>query len=586
MKPNNVSKSDNRLPSEKSPLIGVAFLGLAILALLGVISLISQPFAYTESLRRPILEFVGLLITATLLSILAIRFGLKVKQNQKGLLYLIIVLAISFRAVMCVTPPILEIDFYRYLWDGKALAEGVSPYAYSPQQILDADFAAVGASPAQSDLQKLASLSIASDSNHTILSRVHFPNHTTIYPPVSQFVFFLVAKATPADASIAFNTLAMRIALVGFDLGTVIVLLLILQAIGRHVSWLIAYAWNPLVLKEIANSIHLDSIAIFFMMLAILFVIRARLFPRAQKSAPLSGLSLGLAVGAKLFPVVVAPAIAVALFKNGKRKSVLFSIAFLATTAVVLYPVFSRYDATAKELQTTGPLRPEQHSLELLEQELGMVPEDTTSVAVTATSKDGLTSFLSSWRMNDVIFSTLYQNFKPSSDSTEEYWYVVVPNQYRLDVVNSSIAKFSDNPAFLLTRIITLAAFAIVYLCYLPRFYSGNEQQILVGLLSILFAFLMVQPTVNPWYWVWAIPLTCFASRWGWIGISAVLSVYYTRFFFESSGWGFVYSQYDYSGVAIFDHFVAWGEAIAIILLLIFAGRLDRENSDQPDASA
>ena len=109
----------------------------------------------------------------------------------------------------------------------------------------------------------------------------------------------------------------------------------------------------------------------------------------------------------------------------------------------------------------------------------------------------------------------------------------------------------------------------------MPRFYFGDDQQILTGVLFVLFAFLMLQPTINPWYWVWAVPFTCFTSRWGWIGISAVLTVYYTKFFFESSDLVFAVNDNLYSNVEIFDHFVVWGEAMLITMLILFAGRLD-----------
>lgn len=570
---------DTMNESEKSALWRLAWLGFAMMFLFGALSLISQPFEYSETTRKPILEVVGLLISATVLSIFSVRAGIRIDQNGGALLLLIVSMAIGFRVVMGFTPPILEIDFYRYMWDGKVSVAGVSPYRYSPQQIIDAGGPGPKAKGVSPDLEKLVDLSLASAANHEILTRVHFAQHTTIYPPVSQVVFYLVGQVTPAEASTSSQTLVMRAMLVAFDLGTIFVLLLILRAVGRHPAWLIAYAWNPLVVKEISNSIHLDSIAIFFMMLAILFVIQARTQSGGRKPATFGGLSLGLAVGAKLFPVVIAPAIAVALLKYGKPKVVLFSVAFLATTSVVLYPMLSKYEGSPPtDLEVVETLSPEDRSLRLLEQASDMATQEPNSVAENSTNKDGLTSFLSSWRMNDVIFSTVYHNLKPIDDPQNEYWYVVVPNEVRQQIENSAIADVTENPAFLLTRIATLAAFAIIYLCFLPRFHGGNDLDVLAGLLFLLFSFLMLQPTVNPWYWVWAIPLTCFSSRWGWIGVSAILTIYYTRFFFDTSELAFTVNQHTYLGVDIFDHFVVWGEAILITLFIMFTGRLDFEN--------
>lgn len=556
---------------EQSALRYLAWLGLAMMLVFGVISLISQPFEYSATTRKPILEFVGLLIFATVLSIFAVRIGMRVKERRRAMLWFIFSMAIGFRAVMCFTPPVLEIDFYRYLWDGKVSVAGVSPYSYSPQQILDAG-RSVATARDKSDLQnldRLVSLSLASAANHEILNRVHFPNHTTIYPPVSQVAFQLVAKAIPDEASLATQLLALRIMLLAFDFGTILVLLLILNAIKRNAAWLIAYAWNPLVIKEISNSIHLDSIAIFFMMLAIWFTIRARGLQKGKVSAALGGFSLGMAVGAKLFPIVVAPAITVALLKGGWSKVLAFSLTFLVITAAALFPMFSNDDSSSNL----------DRSPELVQQENEPDTQDADMIVAKAVNKDGLTGFLSSWRMNDAIFSTVYHNLKPTGNQNNEYWYVVVPNQIRRQLAD--LVPESKNPAFLLTRLVTLAAFAIIYLCMLRRFYSGSDQQILTGLLYVLFAFLLLQPTFNPWYWVWVIPLTCFSNRWGWIGVSGILSIYYTRFFFLKSDLVFAFGHRSYQGVQIFEHFVVWGEVLLILLVLWFSGRVNFAKPDQ-----
>lgn len=43
-------------------------------------------------------------------------------------------LGLAMRLVWFATAPPLEDDFYRYLWDGAAVASGRSPYALSPAQ--------------------------------------------------------------------------------------------------------------------------------------------------------------------------------------------------------------------------------------------------------------------------------------------------------------------------------------------------------------------------------------------------------------------------------------------------------------------
>ena len=56
--------------------------------------------------------------------------------------------------------------------------------------------------------------------------------------------------------------------MIAFDLGTCLLLLDLLRRRGLEPAWAILYAWNPLVIKELAGSAHVDSAMIFFLVLA------------------------------------------------------------------------------------------------------------------------------------------------------------------------------------------------------------------------------------------------------------------------------------------------------------------------------
>lgn len=552
--------------NDQQSLKGVALIGLAMMILFGIISFISDPFEYGQSEAKPILVVVALLLAATGLSILATRFGLRVVDDQKRLFWLVLTFAIGFRAVMLLTPPILEIDYYRYLWDGKVVQAGVSPYRYAPQTVLDASLPQSPSATSDQGLETLARLA-SSPSNHEILSRVHYAELTTIYPPVSQFVFWAVAKIVPAQASVWLHVVVIRAAFVLFDLGTILLLAVLLRKLNRHLAWLMAYAWNPLLIKEIANSGHLDSLAVFLMVLAVLLLLKVRSVEPSKIPASilLSAIALALAVGAKLFPVILAPAFVVRLTACGWKSVAGFCAAFLITCVVVLYPMADTYFASAKLAATKSNAVDHQAQ-----------PSDRSSY----TDPDGLSKFLSGWRMNDAIFSSIYFNLKPDRGASRNYWYVITSRELRQRVAElQNTTFFGTNPAFTLARMITLSLFAIVYLAMLPRLSRSDDQGFLVGVLVVLLAFLMLQPTINPWYWVWVIPFTCFDSRWSWPSISGVLAIYYTRFFFEDSNLQFACLQRSYQGVEIFDHFVVWIELILILLFVTLSRRRDVEQS-------
>jgi len=548
--------------SDPRSLKSVALIGLAIMLLLGFVSIMGDSFEYgqpVETIAMPTVAVVALLLVATAFSIWAIRLGLRIAEGQTRLLWLILGMGMGFRAVMLLTPPILEVDYYRYLWDGKVVQAGVSPYRYAPQTVIDANLSKSDLAIHDEDLKTLVELA-DSFSNDEILSRVHYSTLTTLYPPTSQLVFWFVAKIMPAESSVWLHVLIIRSTFVLFDVGTILLLAMLLRKLERHLAWLMAYAWNPLVIKEIANSGHLDSLAVFLMVLAVVLLLNIR-SNQSQSSALFSGIALGLAVGAKLFPVVLLPAFLARLTTFGWKIPTRFCTAFCITCLAVLWPMSDSFLVNAEREST---------------ERIASYSQSADAEGSTALDPDGLTEFLSSWRINDAIFSAVYFNLKPESGAARNYWYVITPSELRQRVAQRRSHVFlGAKPAFRLTRLITLSIFAFVYLAMLRRFRQANEQRFLSGILIVLFSFLMLQPTINPWYWVWAVPFTCFNSRWSWSAISGVLLIYYTRFFFQESNLEIECLHHSYRGVEIFDHFVVWIELILILLFVTLAGRLD-----------
>ena len=177
-------------------------------------------------------------------------------------------LALAFRAPLVVPPVGPDSDMERYLWDGRLQILGYNPYAMVP------------ADPA------LAAL-------HTDETRAMPSIRTrTPYPPAAQLFFRLVV-------SIHDSTLAMKVALVLCDLLTMIVLWRWLVFTGRS-EWLaLAYAWNPLVVLEVAHSGHIDALGALW--------ITASAYWLARRRTALASIAFVLAVATKLLPIVLVP---------------------------------------------------------------------------------------------------------------------------------------------------------------------------------------------------------------------------------------------------------------------------------------
>jgi len=177
-------------------------------------------------------------------------------------------LAVLFRIPPAVAPVGTDSDMVRYLWDGRVQQLGYNPYAVRP------------ADPALVHTHK--------DRSALMPSR----NDRTPYPPAAQLFFRLVV-------SISDSTLAMKLALVLCDLLTMVVLWRWL-AITQRSEWLVlAYAWNPLVVLEVAHSGHIDALGALWT--------AAAAFWLARRRTQLATIALVLAIATKLLPIVLAP---------------------------------------------------------------------------------------------------------------------------------------------------------------------------------------------------------------------------------------------------------------------------------------
>jgi hypothetical protein len=145
------------------------------------------------------------------------------------------------RATLLAREPALSDDVFRYLWDGRVSAAGISPYAFAPRD------------PAVSRLAP------------ELAPKVAHREIVTVYPPVAQAAFrvfgsrqLLVWKAFAAAA----------------DLSVVAILV--------HSGWPGAgfaaclYAFHPLPVTEAAGEGHLDSLGVALLLACLAYLARGR----------------------------------------------------------------------------------------------------------------------------------------------------------------------------------------------------------------------------------------------------------------------------------------------------------------------
>lgn len=292
--------------------------GIAVLAAMAVEAWLSGSFVYGEGhASRPILAFVTVHLAAGAayaVSVWSAAGGVPA-LSRRGILG-VLGLALVTRAVFLFSSPILEDDFYRYQWDGATVLAGVNPYRYAPEQVRAAE-------PDAEDeaLATLASLRRSSRAAGVTLERVNHPQYSTIYPPFSVGVFALAQWLSP------WSLPCLRLVLLAFDLGTMLLVLSLLERLALPRALLAAYAWCPLVIKEVSSSAHGDAIPAFLVMATLAAALSGR---------PLLGAaSLASAVMAKAYPLALVPIFFAWLARFGRRRLAAALLVFLAVSAAI-----------------------------------------------------------------------------------------------------------------------------------------------------------------------------------------------------------------------------------------------------------
>ncbi len=89
-----------------------------------------------KPLTDDIVPYVSFRVIVGLYFFIAL-FNLKKIKNNKLWFGAIIGVGLLSRLILIPSQPVLEDDYYRYLWDGAVTAHGYNPYVYSPLDAMD-----------------------------------------------------------------------------------------------------------------------------------------------------------------------------------------------------------------------------------------------------------------------------------------------------------------------------------------------------------------------------------------------------------------------------------------------------------------
>ncbi|MDI9884417.1 glycosyltransferase 87 family protein [Streptomyces sp. HNM0645] len=247
------------------------------------------------------------------------------KAPDRTAVVLVMAGAVAVAATGLVAPPRTSTDSYRYAWDGRVQAAGISPYDHVPAApelvpLRDAwlfpEGRAACAGPDRAPV------------GDGVCTRINRPRVNTVYPPVAEGYFLLVETLSPEGAR--HKPLQTGGALL--SVATAAALLLVLRR--RGAPWRAAYwAWCPAVPVEAVNNAHVDVLGVLFSVAALVAVVRHR---------AAGGALLGVAVAAKLLPAVLIPGALSGVRRARDALAVLLPAAGVVAVLYLPYVLVSR----------------------------------------------------------------------------------------------------------------------------------------------------------------------------------------------------------------------------------------------------
>lgn len=235
-------------------------------------------------------------------------------------------LAISgtiFRLMLLFAEPNLSQDFYRFIWDGQLINNGLSPYLHLPKDLIIQNGQLMH--NAAELVSGMGSLSASNYSN---------------YPPLNQFIFAM--STWLSGKSVVGSVLVMRTVIIISDLGILYFGRKLLQKLNKSTHLIFWYFLNPLVVLELTGNLHFEGVMLFFFIWSMYLL--------CSKKWLLAAIVYALSISIKLVPLLFLP-----LFLKyfGFKKSMLFFAVVGITTALLVLPFYSP-DFANNYMETVG----------------------------------------------------------------------------------------------------------------------------------------------------------------------------------------------------------------------------------------
>lgn len=229
-------------------------------------------------------------------------------------------IAILFRLVFLFAIPNLSQDFYRFIWDGRMLWEGLNPYLSLPETFIE-------------------------QRNYPIPQAVELydgmgamnGSHYTNYPPINQLCFLIAAMF--ANKSILGATVVMRVLIILADVGILYFGKKLLEKLRLPIHHIFWYLLNPFIIIEMTGNLHFEPVMLFFLIWSLYMLV--------QRKWIWAAILLACSVAVKLIPLLFLPLFLQRFisqeenFVKGIKKLIGFYSIILITIIVLFLPFYS-----------------------------------------------------------------------------------------------------------------------------------------------------------------------------------------------------------------------------------------------------
>ena len=357
-------------------------------------------------------------------------------------------IAILLRLLLIPLPPTLSDDTLRYIWDGRVASAGFNPYLLPPES------------------GELAGL------RDELWQQMPHQQVPTVYPPLALAVFML-ASHLPQPL------VAVKILLCFAELVGCLLLIRLARHLGLPAGRIAWYAWNPLVVMEVAGMGHVDALMVVALAATVLLLTRS---PRRPVLAAVTAVA---GVLAKLLPLIALPMWA----RQSGRPGL-----FLAVAAGLLLVCFGPIFFSAQ----------------------GAPP--------------GLVTYGVSWEFNGGLYEPLWR----AIDQTN----VVPAIKGGLDGLKEQIGRHEQinrlypyvYPQFL-AKLLLLGVLGLFVLA------SLFERDPVIGTGKLFAGLMLVVATLYPWYLLSVLPWAALCRHRAWLALSALVQLAYVPQLFGLVHW-------------------------------------------------